>query len=278
MKQRKPKSAAAKLGITEPKCIIESIEARKLEIHPYAQKALSLAKVDHLRKHLDLDAIGVLHAVRYEIDGRLATWVVDGHTRLEALMGEGLGEWPVDVEIHLGVDNDARACDLFLKLNDRALVRSYDRFKNLLRAENPAAVGVVEVAKHYGLRIAESSGEGLICSPASAMKIFSQDGGKCLSTTLGVTTRAWGRISAGLESKIIEGISMLVRGYGERLDLSSLTSILSKHPGGPSALLGSARGLRELSKHSLPRCVGEVIVTRYNYHHRAGKLEPLRQA
>src|SRR5690606_15270957 len=98
------------------------VRADTLAVHPYAQRDLVPSKLKKLMTDLDLDAIGVLHAVEYPIRGQAKLWVIDGQHRLHALLEHGFGEWEVEVKIHVDVDNDARASQLFLKLNDRSPV------------------------------------------------------------------------------------------------------------------------------------------------------------
>lgn len=257
------------------KSVIKRMEARELCIHPFAQRRLVLANLKRLKQNLDLDAIGVIHAVQYEIEGKLAIWVIDGQTRIRALVDSGLGEWIVEVKIHLDATDDERASALFLKLNNRSPVSPFDKFENELRAAMPEAIGVSEISKAHGLKIARHGGDGTISSVSALKRIFREDGGKSLSATLGIITGAWGRSPAALEGKIIEGISILVQRYNGKMEIPSLVSVLSKYPAGPSKLLGSARGLTEFSKMSLSKSVAQVVLTRYNYHRRSGTLDPL---
>ena len=46
------------------------VRADSLSIHPYAQRDLVVRKLKQLSAELDLDAIGVLHAVEYPIRGK----------------------------------------------------------------------------------------------------------------------------------------------------------------------------------------------------------------
>ena len=128
------------------------VEARSLRVHPLAQRRLVPSKLKKLMADLDLDAIGVLHCVEYEIDGVLAIWIIDGQHRWRALMDHGFGEWLVEVKIHTEVTDNARASELFLKLNDRAVVSPFDRFQNEVGAHMPAAVGATRILQARDLR------------------------------------------------------------------------------------------------------------------------------
>jgi hypothetical protein len=257
--------------------VMKKMEARELfdSIHPFAQRRIVRANLERLKREFDLDAIGVIHAVQYEIKGRLAVWVIDGQTRITALKELDLGDWVVDVKVHLDATDDRCACALFLKLNHRAPVSPYDKFLNELTSEMPEAVGVTGIIKSHGLMISRNGGDGLLVCISALKKVFRRDGGKSLSAALRVITEAWGSRSAALEGKIIDGISILIRGYKTKLEIPSLVSVLSKYPGGPSALVGDARGVADNSKAPLSRCVAHVVINQYNRNRRTGKLAPL---
>ena len=78
---------------------IEQRRVDSLRIHPTAQRAglTAKAKFRKMVENFDLDAIGTLDAVEYEIKGQSALWIVDGWKRHAALMQLGLGEWEVEV-------------------------------------------------------------------------------------------------------------------------------------------------------------------------------------
>lgn len=263
------------MSATKPKAVIKKIAAEDLRIHPYAQRRMVEGNLARLKQDMDLDAIGVIHAVEYEIDGETAVWVIDGQTRVRALCDLGFGEWLVEVKIHLDVTDDARASALFLKLNNRSPVSPYDKFENELRAGLPEAVGVHQVATEHKIKIARHCAEGVAACISSLKKGYRHDGGASLSRTLDVITGAWGRTPAALEGKIIEGICLFVSRYNGAMELPSLITTLAKFPGGPSRLLGNARGLTDVSKASLVKCVGQVALNRYNQGRRSGKLDPL---
>ena len=68
----------------KPRSKIVRVEAQTLRLHPSAQRDIVPSKLKKLIAELDLDAIGVLHAVEYEINGENATWVIDGQHRWRA--------------------------------------------------------------------------------------------------------------------------------------------------------------------------------------------------
>lgn len=224
---------------------------------------------------LDLDAIGVLHCVEYEIDGVLAIWIIDGQHRWRALMDHGFGEWLVEVKIHTDVIDNARASELFLKLNDRAVVSPFDKFQNEVRAHVPGAVGATQTLQARELRAGAAPGDGQVRCVTALKKLYDADGGKTLSLTLDTIVAAWGKTASALEGKLIEGIGLIYSTYNGSIDQAAMVKKLAKHPGGASGLLGDAKGLRQYRKSTLSRCVAEAVIEVYNAGRKTGRLDPL---
>jgi hypothetical protein len=250
------------------------VQARTLRIHPSAQRLLVASKLKQVAKDLDLDAIGVLHGVEYEINGERAIWLIDGQHRHRVLMDEGLGDWIVEVKVHLDVTDDARASELFLKLNNRTAIHPFDKFENARAAGHPDAVGITEIARQFDLTINRRSDDGLLCCVTVLERVFHFDGnGAVLGLALETLTAAWGRTASAVEGKLVEGLGMLYQHFNGAIDRPVLVKKLAKYPGGPSALIGDARGLRDLRHATIARCVAEQVVATYNAGRRVERLE-----
>lgn len=252
------------------------VRADSLKVHPYAQRDLVPAKLKKLTADMDLDAIGVLHGVEYGVKGHgEGIYIIDGQHRLMALLELGFGEWMVEVKVHLDADNDARASELFLKLNDRSPVHPYDKFTNAVRAGDEAAVGIQDLASRRSLSISRSAGAAKLTCVSALRNVWGVDKGKTLGRTLDITMQAWGTKAAGLEGKLVEGVAHVVCRYNGVLDRIAFVSKLSKYPGGPAGLIGDAKGRRQYQKASLPRCIAAAAIESYNSGRRSGKLDLL---
>jgi len=254
---------------------VMTVLAQDLVPHPRVQRRLNEAKVKKLMADADLDAIGTMHAVRYPIEGVTRDWQIDGNHRRNMLINLGLGEWPVELMVHLDVKEDARAADLFLKLNNRFVVDAFDRFEQAFIAGHSEAVGAQDVAERHGYVISKSNGNGHLSCVQSLQRLWSADGGVTLDATLGTIVEAWGHTAASSEGKLIEGLGLLYRRYGAEIDRPALVTRIAKYPGRASALLGDAKGHRQLRRMSMTRSVAESIRTTYNAQRRAHKLDPL---
>jgi ParB/Sulfiredoxin domain len=263
----------AKMGMPSSKVV--KIRAEQIQPHPLAQRDPVKSNLHYLINHLDLDAIGVLHVVNYPINGKTGYWIIDGQHRWRALMEHGLGEWEVEVKIHLDVKDDARASALFLELNHRSPVCPYDKFLNELKAKHEDAIGMNDIALTHGCRISRQSADGCIAGITHMRKAYRLDGGKSLDKAVGTIIAAWGKRASGLEGKTIQGMSMVYARFNGVIDQASLAGKLAKYQGGPSALVGDARGLSDLKKSALTNCIAERIIDTYNKGRSSGKLDPL---
>jgi|SRR5215471_6419464 len=263
--------------MTTPKKIktrVIKVRADTLRIHPNAQRDLVPSQLKKLYDDFDLDAIGVLHAVEYEIDGELAIWIIDGQHRVATLIKHGLGEWEVEVKIHMDVKDDARAAQLFLELNNRASVSPFDKFKNSCTARKIDALRVYKIAEEHKLKIGKTSGDGSICCVSALQKIFKLDDGKALILTLETLTTAFGHTASAVEGKLVEGVGLLYKTYNGTIDRPALVKKLSKYPGGASGLLGDGKGIRQYRHCSVSRGVAERVLEVYNQGRKV-KLDPL---
>lgn len=226
---------------------------------------------------MNLDAIGVVHVVRHRVDGNSAVrhLVVDGQHRVLALHKLDLGDWPVDVMIHTEADTSAKASQLFLDLNNRAAVRPYDRFLNEVNAKDPSAVGITKLVNKMGYVLRDTAGDGHICCVSSMKRVWGIDDGKTLSTVLTIAQSSWGTIAESVDGRVVDGLAEFVTRYKEGYDQAALVHNLAKYPGGPTALIGAARGLRAIRSTSIARCVAELVVEAYNLRRKSSRLEPL---
>lgn len=265
--------AQMKLALEMLPTQMEFIRARDLTIHPTAQREVVPHWLKELRANLDLNALGVFHAVRYRtVDGTLLTELVDAGHRHRAIMEEGYGDIFVDVKVYTYVKTDAAASELFLGLNRHKAVGSFPKYWNALQAGEPAALGAKAVATRNGLRIQESAADGAINCVTALMKLWSIDAGKTLDKALKTCVSAWGPVISAVDGKLISGIGAVYKTYADKVDQAGLIARLAKFPAGPSALLGRARGQAQLTGTTLTSAVAAIVVDIYDARRSVGRL------
>lgn len=263
------------MAIKPSKSKLVKVRADSLAIHPYAQRDLVPAKLKKLVADMDLDAIGVLHAVEYPIDRQTKIWVIDGQHRLRALIEHGFGEWMVEVKIHLDAVDNARASALFLKLNDRSPVSPFDKWENEIKGKVGDAINANAIVLKHGLAVSRQAGDGKLTCVAALKKLYRTDQGDALDRAIRAVIAAWGTKASALEGRLIEGVGTVYARYNGQIDEPAMVKKLAKYPGGASGLIGDARGMREYRRMTLSRCVAERVVETYNLGRRGGKLDPL---
>jgi hypothetical protein len=267
-----------------PKSKIITLPVGELKIHPTAQRRVVPMQIKKRMATLDLDAIGVLQGVKKDAAGQYlgldvhandgTVYIIDGQHRVLALMQHGFDEWRVKVEIH-ECDSDARASELFLRFNARSTVSAYDTFENEVEACFDTAVGVVKVAKRYGLKVDRQSGDGHVACVTTLKSIYEIDEGVTLNDSLEILSTAYGRVASAYEGKLPEGLAIVVSKNNGNINTPTLVKKLSKYPGGASGILGDAKGLKKIRRSSVGRCVAETIVEAYNMGRRDVHRLPL---
>lgn len=251
------------------------LRADQLKVHPVAQRALVPANIKRIINTFNLDAIHTFAAVQYPIKGDNGPWIVDGQHRLHALMHHDFGEWMCDVKVFIDITDDAGASRLFLELNKRAVVRTYDAYTQELVAGDPVSVGVAALLRKHHLKLGASKSDGNVVCIHALKKVFAIDGGQSLDGTLGIILNAWGSKSAATEGSVIEGLGLVISRYATVIDTATLTKKLAKFHGGPSGLIGAAGAFKQHRKTSVPRCIAEIVIDTYNAGRRANKLSQL---
>lgn len=202
-------------------------------------------------------------------------YVVDGQHRIQALIARELGEWEPLVHVHVDVKDDARASELFLHLQDRLSVSAADKFVNELQAKDDTAIGINDLLQRVGIKFSKAAGDGYVACPMSLKKSYKLDDGGSLHRALLWITNAWGKQAEGLEGKIVEGCSLIASVNNGNVDEASMVKRLSKYDGGPSSLLGDAKGRTRYHRGSLSRAVAATIIDTYNSGRKTGRLAPI---
>ena len=240
------------------------MRADQVRMHPVAQRAFNQHRVDDLKKKFDHNALGVLGGVEYPIPGEPpGPLCVDGHNRVELLKQTGRGHWMIEMVVYLDIKDEAGACNLFLWLNYRLLVATYESFRIALKAGWPAPVGVAKILEAYGMHVSPTGHRGGLCCVSELQRLWNKDDGDTLELTIHVCTKAWGH-KVSLEGKLIEGIGNVIHRHGDKMTLPVLIKKLGKFPGGPAGLLGASKGLHAMKRKSVGRCVQEVVAGTYN--------------
>lgn len=227
--------------------------------------------VNKIADNLDMDAIGIIFVSRRD-NGTYH--VIDGLHRVSALRLAGGENEVVTCRVFAGLTL-AEEARMFRLLNTSTKPQTIDLFRVRVVEGEPNAVGITGMLEKHGWRVADTAGDGAFSAVASIERIWRQD--KTAAEHAVVTlTRAWGHSPMNLDGRILEGVGLLYLRYGSAIDASDLTDRLARFPGGAGALLGKARGLRELLNVTVPRALAEIVVELYNARRKTRALPPWR--
>lgn len=250
----------------------EWITAGKLTVDHRYQRDLIPARVRHLAADLDLDGLGVF-VVSRRSDGTLA--LIDGQNRVAALREHGFqDDWKVECRVYEGLTLEQEAA-LYRQLNDSRPLKPWDFFKAGLVSGDAECLEIDAIAKRCGLTVAASGGDGRVCCVTTLRLVYRKYGKDVLRRALEMSTAAWGHTAGAVEKEIVHGMSIVAATYNGEVDTPWMVKKLAKSPGGPSGLLGRARGLKDMTTEPIFRIVARQVIALYNKGRRNGALDDL---
>lgn len=219
----------------------------------------------------DPDRLGV-PTVSKRKDGTYI-WL-DGQNRGELLRRAGWPSQKIQVRVfeNLSVAEEAR---LFLGLNDNRRVMPIYKFLAQVTAGDHDATAINAITQAAGWRISDNyTNKGLSAVRAleTVYHATPKEPGRALVATLKVITEAWGYKPEAVNGMVIHGIGLVMVRFGDQLDTPALIKKLSEFPGGPSGLIGKARGRRQVLGGTVANCLAQTVTTAYNERRRAGAL------
>lgn len=256
----------------------EYLPVSKLSIDPEVQRALEKPRVDRIVKNYSPAALGTLIVSRRE-DG--THHVVDGQHRLHATIAVGREESSMLCLVHEGLSKADEAA-MFRLYNNTKAVSPFDKFRVRVIEGDEVAVTLNNILVSHGWKVEQSKNSGSFAAPAALEQVY---GGKLngegttadiCDTVIRVITESWGHDADGVRGELVKGIGLLFLRYNSRVDVPKLTAQLSNYAGGPRALSGAAKGLRNFRGGLLPEAVAEILVEMLNKGRRTNLLPEWR--
>lgn len=253
----------------------EWITAGKLNIDHSYQRDVIPARVKAIADKLDLDALG-LFIVSRRSDGKL--FIIDGQHRDAALRYHGWqDDWKVECRVYEGLTVEQEA-ELYRQLNNTRPLLAWDFYKAGLVSGDAECLEIDGLVKSCGLKVSRVSGDGKVCCVTTLRKVHKQHGPDVLRRALTIATEAWGHTSAAVEKDIVHGLSIVSATYNGEVDTPWLIKKLSKSPGGPTGMIGRARGLKDIYTAPLYRIVAQQIIALYNKGRKSSLLDSINLA
>ena len=257
------------------------IPLRDLFVDPVVQRSLNQGWASQIAKEFDPDHMGVV-TVSERADGRYA--VIDGQHRIAAvrqLFDDDTQK--IECKVHRGMTTEEEAA-MFVGLNNFKRPSAIQLFLKNVIAGDPEAVEINDIVRRHGFKVNGAATDGNITCVGALHSIYHGFGGdkaepnpSLLLQTMIVVRNSWGLAKDGANGSVVEGVALLIAARAKVLDFADLSHRLSTFPGGPSGLLGRARGVAAVAGGRLTFAVADVIVDVYNKGRRLNKLEPLRR-
>lgn len=249
---------------------IMELKVSECVVDPRVQRVLDPRRVRAIAGDFDPDSVGVVTVSRRD-NGTYV--VVDGQHRLAAMRTLGFEDQEVQAQVYSGLTL-AQEAQLFRKLNNTQSVPLMDKFRVSLTEGDPVSVAMMAILDRHDIVL--GSAPEHFSAVAVGRRLYGL-GSHVFETALVVVRAAWGAGRFAMDGRIIEGVGMVVHRYGEALAIGELVDRLKIFPGGPGALIGQARGLRDVLSVKLAEAMAETIVGVYNRKRSTSALPPWRQ-
>ena len=223
------------------------LPVKKLKTAKSYQRQMNQAMVKKIVKGFVEDAFGVL-VVGIRKDG--SHWVVDGQTRLAAAKQLGMTSVPCVWFKSSGQEQEAK---MFRLVNNHRAVTRLQRTHAMLAEGQPGFTG--------------TAGYGIIRSIAPVQAMSGED---YLERALTVIGESWDGQDEAVSASILSGFQVFYHKYGEAIDDTRLTQMLSKTTASKIRINGDAR---RMDGGGRGPAVCEAIRAVYNRNLKSGRLK-----
>lgn len=238
-----------------------------LDIDPNVQRVLAKGRVATMAAHFDPEALGVL-TTSYRPSGIIH--VVDGQHRYRAAeLAQYTGSFDTKEWHGLTVPEEAA---MFRMLNTAQKPSAIDRFLMACVEQDADALRLSRFLTDHGWAVGAYSATAKITAIGSLERVYERSP-EAAAAVLAVVTKAWGHQPAAVHGPLLEGLGrMLIKYQDHNVDLNDLAARLAGYPGGPSSLVGHARGQKLTHTGNLNTAVSRIITSIYNERRRSTKL------
>lgn len=253
--------------------VVEYLPLDKLQIFPNVQRHLDQRKSAKMATEMHLDSIGMFCVNRRD-NGALS--LIDGQHRQDMLRINGWTNEKVACEVYSGL-TEAEEAKMFRQRNFRTPVAKIDLFRIRVVEGDKAAQWLTDMLARHGWEVKAGTSDGLMQAVDALERVYRLDTtGAVVERTVATLTAAWGRGGSTLDGGLIGGFGLVFARYESEINSATFVEHLMGYPNGARALLGKARGLRELKGGTLAACVAEIAVKVYNQGLRSRKIADWR--
>jgi hypothetical protein len=251
--------------------VIRTLRANQLVVDRTVQRSLDTRRAAAIAADFDRNALGTF-VVSHRSDGTYH--IIDGQHRHAVVILLDGDTWDLVCEVHEGLTR-AQEARMFRLLNNSRAVGVLDKFLVRVQEGDPIAVGITTKLQHHGWTVVVSKAAGSFVAVGAIEKAYRRagnDGPALADWVLEVVTEAFGHNVDGVRGEIITGLSLLWLRHGEAVDRPKLVNELKGYVGGPRALVGRARSLKEYRGGTVGDAMAEHLVMLINKNRRVHRL------
>lgn len=221
---------------------LKTLPANLLEVDTGVQRDLNVSRVRTLAGEFDEAKMGVivvsarrgqaLAVTSEDAKDKVRYVVLDGQTRLAALRtftGTDDTTYPVLCQVFSGLTREEEA-EIFLALNNRAAVRTVDKFRIALVAGAEWAKDLNAVLVRHGFEADRGiDPKRRFTAIASAQRVANQPGGlDALDRAFDLLVRAWGHQVNTASAEAVEGVGRLFLAHKDEVDVTGFAARLGR--------------------------------------------------
>jgi hypothetical protein len=159
---------------------------------------------------------------------------------------------------------DPEMAELFIGLNTRRAVNSFDLFMTACTAERSSACEIRRVVEANGLKIDQAKEQNSIGAVSALCKVHERAGATVLGQTLRALRDGLAGDALAFDGQLMQGVANVFNRYNGKTSEKTLAQALSSVPKGASAILRRAESQRERTGNHKSQCVAAVVVDLYN--------------
>lgn len=233
----------------------------KMRIAPalIAQRRFRKSKGDRILADLDLNKIG-LPVLNHR--DRIF-WVFDGQHRIYALKEFGFSDTDV-IACEVFEDlTDAEMADMFLGLQERTPIPTYDKFHIACAAGRERERDILRTVEANGQKISMRPDDGIGAIGALG-NVYDRAGAVVLGQVIRTINLGFGGDARAFDASIIEGLGLDFNRYNGGINEKHLGARLADLKQGPRELLRKAEAIRVRTGNQKKQCVAAAVVDIYN--------------
>lgn len=262
---------------------VKSLPANLLSVDPDVQRVLNESRARLLADSFEENALSVFTvSARSYLDPASNTAktryvVLDGQTRLRAIhlfTGTDQSALPVLCQIYYGLTRQQEA-EIFLSHNNRAAIRSVDKFRLAIVAKEEWALDLAKVVNSHGFEIGRGARvTHRFTAVSTAKKIMGlPDGLDTLNRAFDLLVRAWGHRANTASAEAIDGVGMLYHRHGAAVATVSFAKRLARKDT-PQTFKANCMSMRGAMRLSRTEASYRYVLSVYNQGLSSNRLEP----